>query len=131
LTRSDICDTINIESVGGDRYFLTFTDDYSRNMEIIMLHNKSDALQIFKNYKRKVENLTGKRIKKLRTNNDKEYRSKEFRIEGRRYNASIDSRVYPSTKQNSIAEQANRTLVKMARLLCYRQTFQHQCWRRH
>jgi len=43
-----------------------------------MLCNKSDALQIFKNYKCKVKTLTGKRINKLRTDNGKEYMSKEF-----------------------------------------------------
>jgi len=47
-------------------------------MEVVMQRNKSDALQVFKNYKHKVENLTGKRIKKMRTDNGKEYMSKEF-----------------------------------------------------
>jgi len=46
-------------------------------MEVIMIRNKSDAL-VFKNYKRKIENLTGKRIKKLRMDKGKEYMSKEF-----------------------------------------------------
>jgi len=78
LIHSDICGPINVESVGGARYFLTFIDDYSRYMEVVMLHNKSDALQVFKNYKCKVENLTGKRIKKLHTDNGKEYISREF-----------------------------------------------------
>jgi len=36
-------------------------------MEVVMLRNKSDVLQVFKNHKRKVKNLTGKYIKKLRT----------------------------------------------------------------
>jgi len=42
-----------------------------------MLRNKSDV-QVFKNNKRKVENLIGKRIKKLHTDNGKEYMCKEF-----------------------------------------------------
>jgi len=46
-------------------------------MEVIMLRNQSDALQVLKNYKRKVENLTDKRIKKLRTDNAKEYMTKK------------------------------------------------------
>jgi len=61
LIHSDICSTINVESVGGARYFLTFIDDYLQYMEIIMLRNKSDELQVFK---RKIETLTGKRIKR-------------------------------------------------------------------
>jgi len=45
-------------------------------MKVVMLHNKFDALQVFKNYKRKVENLTGKC--KLCMDNGKEYISNEF-----------------------------------------------------
>jgi len=56
LIHSDICGLINVESVAG--YFITFIDDYSQYAEIVMLRNKSDALHVFKNYKRKVENLT-------------------------------------------------------------------------
>jgi len=47
-------------------------------MEVVMLRNKSDVLQVFKNCKSKVENLTGKAIKKLRTDNGKEYMPKKF-----------------------------------------------------
>jgi len=42
-----------------------------------MLCNKFDA-QISKNYKRKVKNLIGKRMKKLHTDNGEESMSKEF-----------------------------------------------------
>jgi len=55
-----------------------FIDEYSRYAEVVMLRNKSDALEDFKNYKFKIKNLTGKRIRKLRTDNGKEYMSKEF-----------------------------------------------------
>jgi len=72
-----------------------------------MLCNKSDALQVFKNYKRKVENLTGKRIKKLRTENGKEYMSKEFsnflKEEGI---TCLKCRVHPSTKPRSGTSQS-------------------------
>jgi len=82
-------------------------------MEVEMLRNKSDALQIFKNYKRKVENLTGKRIKKLRTDNgtDKKYTSKEFSnfLRGERIMRRLSVEYTP---QNGITERANRTLVK-------------------
>jgi len=44
-----------------------------------MLRNKSDALQVFKNYKRK-DNLLVKRTKKLDTDNGNEYMFKEFAL---------------------------------------------------
>jgi len=78
LVHSDICGPINVESAGGARYFVTFIDDYSRYTVTVMLRNRSDVVQAFKDYKRKMENLTNRRIKKLRTDNGKEYVSKEF-----------------------------------------------------
>jgi len=71
---------MNLGSIGGAQYFITFIDECSRYAEVVMLRNKSDALQIFKNYKRKIDNLLVKRIKKLRTDNSKEYMSKEFAL---------------------------------------------------
>lgn len=67
------------ESLGGARYFVTFIDDYSRYIETAMLRDRSEVLQAFKNYKRKVENETGQKIKILRTDNAKEYLSHNFR----------------------------------------------------
>jgi len=37
LIHSDICGPMNVESLGGSRYFVTFIDDFSRYTEIIML----------------------------------------------------------------------------------------------
>jgi len=54
-------------------------EDCSRYAEVVMLRNKSDALQVFKNYKRK-DNLLVKRTKKLGTDNGNEYMSKEFAL---------------------------------------------------
>ncbi|CAK1579944.1 unnamed protein product [Parnassius mnemosyne] len=45
---------------------------------IYFLKNKSVALDCFKIYKTVVENQLNKKIKKLRTDNGKEYCSKEF-----------------------------------------------------
>jgi len=44
LTHSDICGSINVESVGGAKYFVTFIDDHSRYTEVVMLRNRSDVL---------------------------------------------------------------------------------------
>jgi len=72
-----------------------------------MLRNKSDALQVFKNYKHKLENLIDKRIKKLRTNNSKEHMPKKFsnflREEGITRQLSIE---YTSTKRRSGTNQS-------------------------
>lgn len=74
LVHSDICGPMNVESLRESRYFVTFIDDFSRYTETIMLRKRSDVLNAFKNYKRRMENQIGRRIKKLRTDG-KEYLS--------------------------------------------------------
>jgi hypothetical protein len=55
LVHSDICGPINPRSNGGNRYFITFSDDYSRNTWIYFLKEKYSALDIFKQFKMMVE----------------------------------------------------------------------------
>jgi len=57
----------------GSRYFLSFVDDKSRLAVIYTIKSKDEVYECFKNYLNKVENLTGKTVKKLRCDNGKEY----------------------------------------------------------
>lgn len=55
LIYSDICNSMNTESLGETKYFATFTDDYTGYTETAMLRNRSEVLKALKDYKRKVE----------------------------------------------------------------------------
>ena len=50
----------------GQKYFITFIDDYSRYMYLYMLHNKNEALDAFEVFKDEVEKQVGKQIKIVR-----------------------------------------------------------------
>ena len=45
------------------KYFITFIDDYSQYMYFYFLHNKGEALDVFKIFKDEVEKTCGKKIK--------------------------------------------------------------------
>ncbi|KAI3790253.1 hypothetical protein L2E82_03169 [Cichorium intybus] len=96
-------------SLGGARYMLTIIDDYSRRVWPYFLKLKSEAFSTFKEWKVMVENQTGKKIKKLRTDNGMEFCSNEFnsycKLEGivRHYTVSH------TPQQNGVAEQAAST----------------------
>jgi hypothetical protein len=62
LVLSDIRGPIGTESLGGAKYFVTFID-CSRYTETAMLRSRADVLQAFKDYKRKVENYTGRKLR--------------------------------------------------------------------
>ena len=76
LVHSDTCGPIQNASLGGASYFATITDDKTRYTQVTMLKRKSDVFKAFVEYKANVERITGKKIKRLRTDNAKEYVSK-------------------------------------------------------
>lgn len=53
LVHSDICSPMSTESLGGAKYFVTFTDDCTGYIETIMLRNRSNVLEAFTNKRRK------------------------------------------------------------------------------
>jgi len=73
LVHSNVCGPVNVPSVGGTCYFLTFTDDYTRHTAVYFLRSKSEVPDKFAEYKALVENQTNQRIKVLRSDNGTEY----------------------------------------------------------
>ena len=128
LVHSDICGPISTTSLGGSKYFVTFIDDYTRYTEVVMLKNRSEVLSAFKKYMLRVKRETSHNIKVLRTDNAKEYISKEFtellESEGIKHELTV-----PHTpQQNGVAERANRTLVEMARCMLLQSKQPNSLW---
>jgi hypothetical protein len=55
LIHSDVCGPINPQSNGGNKYFLTFTDDFSRKTWVYILQDKASVFETFKRFKAAVE----------------------------------------------------------------------------
>ncbi|XP_076686075.1 uncharacterized protein LOC143378147 [Andrena cerasifolii] len=85
--------------------------------DVIPLKNRSDVLDAFKEYKARVENSTGHRIKKLRTDNGTEYLSHAFSEFLKKEGITRELTVEYTPQQNGVSERLNRTLVEMARCL--------------
>ena len=60
-------------SLGGNSYFLSIIDDFSRRVWVYVLKHKDHVFEKFKEWKSLVENQTGKKVKKLRTDNGLEF----------------------------------------------------------
>ena len=65
-----------IASWNSHEYFIIFTDNYSRNGYLYLLHKKFQSLDMFKIYKAEVENQLNKKIKVVRSDHDSEYYSR-------------------------------------------------------
>ncbi|KAG9451218.1 hypothetical protein H6P81_011183 [Aristolochia fimbriata] len=122
IIHSDIC--CPDMDTQGQKYFITFIDDYSRYMYLYMLHTKNEALDAFKVFKAKVEKQCGKQMKIVRTDRGGEYygRYTESRqAQGPfarflQHNGIVfQYTMLGSPDQNGVAERRNRTLLDMVR----------------
>ena len=69
LIHSDICRPMSTRALSGTENFVTFIDDHSKKTWIYFLKTKDKVFDRFKEFKALVENLTGKSIKILRSDN--------------------------------------------------------------
>ena len=74
LVHSYLCGPMETVSFEKTHYFLTFIDDYSRNIWVYFLQEKSEVFSHFLEFKALVENKSGLKILTLRTDNGGEYR---------------------------------------------------------
>ena len=65
LVHTDVCGPMQTKSLGKSRYFIAFTDDYSRCCKAYFLKEKSKALEKFKEFKAAVEKESSQSIKAL------------------------------------------------------------------
>jgi hypothetical protein len=93
-------------------YYVSFIDDFSRNMWIYFLRKKSKVFDKFKEYKDFVENQTKNKIKVLRTNNGGELCGNE--IEEFCTKCGIErQKTNPYTHQlNGLVERMNKMLME-------------------
>ncbi|XP_065628881.1 uncharacterized protein LOC136067248 [Quercus suber] len=62
-----------IPAKGGNKYFITFTDDYSRYGYVYLMKRKSEVFEKFKEFRAEVENQLGKCIMAIRSDHGGEY----------------------------------------------------------
>jgi transposase InsO family protein len=128
VVHSDVCGPFDENSLGGNRYFVTFVDEYSRKMWIYLLKAKDEVFDVFKNFKVLVENQSGKKLKILRTDGGGEYTSKNFELFC--VNNGVEHEVIaPYTPQhNGLAERRNRTILDMARCMVKHRNLPKTFW---
>ena len=65
IIHSVICGLFSEMARGGFIYFITFIDNLSRYRHLILMKQKGDSFENFKEFKAQIENQTGKSIKTL------------------------------------------------------------------
>jgi transposase InsO family protein len=110
LIHLDVCAPMPIISLGGSLYYVTFIDDYSRKTWLYLLKSKDEVFNKFQEFKVKIENLTNKKIKTLRTYNGGEYTSKEFVAFCKSTGIRRELTIPQNPQQNGVAERKNKSI---------------------
>lgn len=112
---SDLASPITPVSLGGNKYVVTFTDDYSRFSWVFPCEKKSACLEIFKVFKKAVENEFNQKIAFLHCDIGGEYSNIEWKRFAEQEGIQLQYTVPYTPEQNGVAERLNRTLFNMAR----------------
>jgi len=119
LLHIDVCGPMPVESIGGSRYILLIVDDYSGMYFTYFLKNKSDVLHTLIIFKEKCNNVLGKRIKCIRTDNGREFINNEFREFTNREGIEHQKTVPYNPESNGKVERGNRVILERARTLLH------------
>ncbi|KAJ9556554.1 hypothetical protein OSB04_011168 [Centaurea solstitialis] len=120
IVHTDVCGPFSHEARGGYRYFITFTDDFSRYGYVYLMRHKSESFEKFREYQNEVQNQLDRKIKFLRSDRGGEYLSQEFG--NHLIECGIVSQLTPpyTPQMNGVSERRNRTLLDMVRsMMCH------------
>jgi hypothetical protein len=117
LLHMDLFGPITYISINGSKYCLVIVDDYSRFTWVFFLQEKSQTQETLKRFLRRAQNEFGLRIKKIRSDNGKEFKNSQIGgfLEKEGINHEFSSPYTP--QQIGVVERKNRTLLDMARTM--------------
>ena len=128
LIHTDVCGPMENKSLGGSRYFVTFIDDKSRYTAIYFMKQKNEVFEKYKEFEAMVENVTGKKIRALRSDNGGEYSSKAFNNYLQMKGVQRQFTLPRNPQQNGVAERMHRTLQESARSMIHGGGLKDEFW---
>jgi transposase InsO family protein len=123
-----VCGPFDTGSLGSNRYFVSFVDEYSRMMWLYLIKTKDEVLTVFQKFKVMVEKQAERGIKILRSDGGGEYTSTAFTnfctSEGIMHEITA-----PYTPQhNGLCERRNRTIMDMTRCMLKEKQLPKEFW---
>ncbi|KAJ9565627.1 hypothetical protein OSB04_001593 [Centaurea solstitialis] len=128
IVHTDVCGPFSHEARGGYRYFITFTDDFSRYGYVYLMRHKSESFEKVREYHNEVQNQLDRKIKFLRSDRGGEYLSQEFG--NHLIECGIVSQLTPlyTPQMNGVSGRRNRTLLDMVRSMMCHSTLPVSFW---
>lgn len=128
LIHSDVCGPMEVTSVGGKRYVVTFIDDYSRKVFVTFLRTKDQVFEAFFRFKARAELECGRKIKVLRSDRGGEYINSKFQKLFADTGIKHETSVAYCPESNGVAEWMNSTMISRARCMLIEAELDTDLW---
>ena len=115
-------------TMGGRRYYVTFTDDYSRYTSLTVIRTKDETLEAYKQYAAWMYMQHGVRIKRLRSDRGGEYTGTAFSKFLGEQGTERRLTTHDTPQHNGVAESLNRRLIERVRALMIQSGLQKSLW---
>jgi hypothetical protein len=128
LITSDLCGPFRTQTIGGARYFITFTDAATDYTEVVTLKHKSDSSEAIRDFMEKCKNQLGRYCHTYRADRGGEFLASDVQNFLREKGIKFEFTVPQSSPQNGISERKNRTLVEGIRTALVARKLPHYLW---
>ncbi|GFY24028.1 retrovirus-related Pol polyprotein from transposon TNT 1-94 [Trichonephila clavipes] len=124
----DLCGPMPTESQGGNKYFLSIIDDYSRKVTVFPIRNKSDVFHTFIRFQKRAERFLSKKVIAVRTDGGLEFCNKD--MDNFLTELGIKHEVTNSytPEMNGVAERFNLTALDGIKTLRKSSEVPHKFW---
>ncbi|GFU13282.1 retrovirus-related Pol polyprotein from transposon TNT 1-94 [Trichonephila clavipes] len=128
LLHMDLCGPMPTESQGGNKYFLSIIDDYSRKVTVFPIRNKSDVFHTFIRFQKRAERFLSQKVIAVRTDGGLEFCNKD--MDNFLTELGIKHEVTNSytPEMNGVAERFNLTALDGIKTLLKSSEVPHKFW---
>ena len=109
-------------------YYISFTDDHSRESVLYLMNSKDQAFHKYKLYEAMLLRQRNTHIKALVSNRGGKYTSNEFTDHLAKQGMRHRLTVHDTPESNSVAERLNRTLVERTRAMLIESDLPKSLW---
>ena len=125
---TDLWGPAPVETFGGRRYYISFTDDKTRLTYLHLLRQKSEALAAYKGFESWCQTQHGAHVKVLHSDRGGEYLGKEFIMHLKAAGTEQKLTVHDTPQHNGVAEHLNRTLLEKVRAMLHDSGLPRSLW---
>lgn len=129
MTVTNIWGPARTAAIGGQLYYVSYTDVKGRRIVTYPMQHKSEALMKFKAYRVIMKTHFDVDLKTLHTDNGGEYIGKEFKAYLTKHEITLKTTAPDLPAQNGIAECLNRMLVEHARAMLHTHNLLKKLWK--